>query len=48
MKYLSEYRDPTLARSLVNTVVGMRVMAKVNPDRQQLEDMVSVALTVLD
>ncbi|MEM7028686.1 MAG: hypothetical protein AAF629_03755 [Chloroflexota bacterium] len=37
-----------VSRSLVNTVVGMRVMAKVNPDRQHLEDMVSVALTVLD
>ncbi len=37
-----------LARSLVNTIVGMRVMAKVNPNREQLEDMVSVALTVLD
>ena len=37
-----------LARSPVNTVVGLRVMAKINPDRGQLEDMVSVALTVLD
>ena len=26
-----------VSRSLVNTVVGMRVMAKVNPDRQHLE-----------
>ena len=37
-----------LARALVNTVVGLRVMAKINPDRQQLEDTMSVALRLLD
>lgn len=46
---LTSDRDvQALARSLVNTVVGMRVTAKVNPNRQQLEDMVSASLSVLD
>lgn len=36
-----------LARFLINTVVGLRVMAKINPDRQMLREMVAVALQVL-
>ena len=44
----SEQEVQALARSLINTVVGMRVLAKINPDRQALEDMVTVALSVLD
>ncbi|MEM7346060.1 MAG: TetR/AcrR family transcriptional regulator [Chloroflexota bacterium] len=46
---ISPTLDPrAIARSLVNAIVGMRVMAKVDPNRQVLDDLVTVALSVLD
>lgn len=41
-------RDPTaLARFLVTTIQGLRVMGKANPDRALLEDAIDTALSIL-
>lgn len=41
-------RDPTaLARLLITTIQGLRVMGKANPDRALLEDAIDTALSIL-
>lgn len=37
-----------VARLLVNSILGIRVMAKINPDREVLSDVVSATLSLLD
>lgn len=37
-----------VARLLVNSILGIRVMAKINPDREILSDTVSATMTLLD
>lgn len=45
---LSWKSDPhQLARFLVNTLLGMRVLSRANPDRQMLQDIVKTALSAL-
>jgi TetR/AcrR family transcriptional repressor of nem operon len=45
---LSWKSDPhQLARFLVNTLLGMRVLSRANPDRQMLQDIVKTALSTL-
>lgn len=46
---ISNQHDPkTLAHFLLGCLQGLRVTAKVSPDREVLEDIVKVALSVLD
>lgn len=46
---ISHDKDPrALARFLLNTLQGLRVIAKVDPDPDRLQDIVSMALSILD
>lgn len=42
-----EYAAPALARFFLTTMQGLRILAKAQPDRVLLEEVISVALTTL-
>lgn len=46
---ISQEKDPrAIARFLLNTLQGLRVISKVDPDPDRLRDIVTLALSVLD
>ena len=46
---ISEDKDPkVLARFLLNTLQGLRVITKVDPDPERLQDIVTTTLAILD